>query len=75
MSDIKKFFELVSQDKSVKAELQKAVSGAVEKVAEAHGFNLKMEEVSSEELSAVAGGNSKFGRDVCKYVTLWNFEN
>ena len=78
MSDTKKFFELVSSDKSVQSELEKAsfealkslveqkgLSGeaqkvlrdAAMKVAEAHGFNLgAMEELSEEELKAVAGG-------------------
>lgn len=78
MSDLKKFFELIARDNSVKAELeqasfsalkklladkgldeeaQNALSDAMEKVAEAHGLKIgKMEEMSAEELNAIAGG-------------------
>ena len=77
MSDIKKFFELVGKDESVKAELEHEVHEAIARVAKAHGFNFKMEEVSSEELRAVAGGNfaGGKGKDICKEITLWDFEN
>ena len=62
MSDIKKFFELACKDESIKAELKHELDEAVARVAKAHGFNFKMEDVSSEELKAIAAG----GKNLCK---------
>ncbi len=43
--------------KGLNDEAQKALTGAVAKVAEAHGLKLGgMDEVSSDEMKAVAGG-------------------
>ena len=43
--------------KGLQAEAQKAVEGAVVKVASAHGMDIAMDEVSEDELKAVAGGS------------------
>ena len=61
MSDIKKFFELLASDNSVKEELKKATEEAINeariKVAKAHGFNIsKIEELSNNELKTISGG-------------------
>ena len=97
MSDSKKFFELVSKDNAVKAELEqaslealkkvledkglgdeakKALSYAMTQVAEAHGCKLGgMEEVSPEEMKAVAGGYTCSGavlHVICDVVTWGN---
>ncbi|MBQ7214702.1 MAG: Nif11 family protein [Synergistaceae bacterium] len=66
MSDIKKFYELVSKDESLRKELEAAIKKsaceAAAKVAAAHGFKLGgMEELDMDELSAVAGGISYVG--------------
>ena len=45
------------ESKGLSGEAQKVLKDAMTKVAEAHGFNLgAMEELSEEELKAVAGG-------------------
>ena len=45
------------EQKGLSGEAQKVLKDAMTKVAEAHGFNLgAMEELSEEELKAVAGG-------------------
>lgn len=61
MSDIKKFFELLASDNSVKDELKKATEEAVNeakiKVAKAHGLNIsKIKELSNDELKTISGG-------------------
>lgn len=78
MTVSKKFFEAVSKDEALKAELEQATlealgeflkskgleeetgkiaEAAMTKVAEAHGFKAdEMQEVSEDELKAVAGG-------------------
>lgn len=101
MSDIKKFFELLAKDNTVKAELERASFAALKKliedngleaaaekalidarakVAEAYGLNLRMEEVSPEELKAVSGGSCSedvfrfFDRDI-PAAWCWKFSD
>ena len=46
-------------EKGLKDEAQKVFADAAAKVADAHGFTLgEMEEISPEEMKAVAGGDS-----------------
>lgn len=59
MSDRQKFFSLVEKDEKVKSEIKKAVLGATEEVAKNNGLDVApLEELSEEELKAVAGGVS-----------------
>ena len=55
----KKFMELLSSDPKVKAEVLKACSEAIAKVAEAHGFKSDaVQELSEDELKLAAGGGT-----------------
>ncbi len=56
--------------KGLQAEAQKALEEAAGKVAKAHGFDLSMDEVSEDELQAVAGGYSCTG-----VIMKWTCDN
>ncbi len=75
MSDIKKFFELLASDNSVKDELKKATEEAVNeakiKVAKAHGLNIStINELSKDELKTISGGliEEIWGQDSAIFV-------
>ena len=71
-ASIKALMALMTE-KGLQDDAKKAIEDVTAKVAEAHGFDLNAtEELSEDELEAVAGGDSFFGDCTeCLHLTIF----